>query len=86
VGLGFRGEEGPTLDNTTVGTLISPNFWLGHFGINPKPTNFSAFQDPSPSYVTTLFEQGKTPSLAFGYTAGKRYRTCLPRPPMRLPC
>jgi hypothetical protein len=75
VGLGIKGEEGPTLDNTTVGTLISPNFWLGHFGVNPKPTNFSAFTDPSPSYMTTLYEQNKTPSLAFGYTAGQRYRT-----------
>lgn len=75
VGLGLRGQEGPTLDNTTIGTLISPNFWLGHLGINPKPTNFSAFTEPSPSYVTMLYEQSKTPSLAFGYTAGKRYRT-----------
>jgi hypothetical protein len=82
VGLGLKGEEGPTLDNTTVGTLISPNFWLGHLGINPKPTNFSAFVEPSPSYMTKLFEQNKMPSLAFGYTAGKRYRTFLAHPPM----
>lgn len=73
VGLGLKGEEGPTLDNTTVGTLISPNFWLGHFGVNPKPTNFSAFVDPAPSYMSTLFNQSLLPSLAFGYTAGKRY-------------
>ncbi|KAF2683217.1 acid protease [Lentithecium fluviatile CBS 122367] len=73
VGLGLKGEEGPTLDNTTVGTLISPNFWLGHFGVNPKPTNFSAFVEPSPSYMTLLYEGGQLPSLAFGYTAGKRY-------------
>lgn len=73
VGLGLKGEEGPTLPNTTVGTLISPNFWLGHFGVNPKPTNFSAFVDPSPSYMSMLFNQSLLPSLSFGYTAGKRY-------------
>ena len=62
-----------TVKNTTIGTLISPNFWLGHFGVNPKPTNFSSFADPSPSYMTLLFEQKKIPSLSFGYTAGAPY-------------
>ncbi|PSN71947.1 acid protease [Corynespora cassiicola Philippines] len=74
VGLGLPGEEGPTLKNTTVGTLITPNFWLGHFGLNPKPTNFSAFTEPSPSYMTYLFEQKHIPSVSFGYTAGQQYR------------
>ncbi|KAF2202524.1 acid protease [Delitschia confertaspora ATCC 74209] len=74
VGIGYLGERGPTLKNTTVGALITPNFWLGHFGLNPKPTNFSAFEDPSPSYMTQLFQQNMIPSLSFGYTAGARYR------------
>ncbi|KAF2475298.1 acid protease [Lindgomyces ingoldianus] len=73
VGLGHPGEEGPTLKNTTVGTLVTPNFWLGHFGLNAKPTNFSAFTDPSPSYMTYLFQQNLIPSLSFGYTAGAQY-------------
>ena len=75
VTLGGMGEETATLKNTTVGTIISPNFWLGHFGINPKPTNFTAFTNPSPSYLSMLFEQKQIPSLSFGYTAGNRYRT-----------
>lgn len=83
VGLGLPGEEGPTLDNTTVGTLISPNFWLGHFGVNPKPTNFSAFVDPSPSYMSILFAQKKIPSLSFGYTAGSQYRKSYTRDEQR---
>lgn len=74
VGLGNTAQEGPTLKNTTIGTLISQNFWLGHFGINPKPTNFSAFSDPSPSYLTYLFEGNQIPSLSWGYTAGAAYR------------
>ncbi|KAF2249843.1 acid protease [Trematosphaeria pertusa] len=73
VGLGLPGEEGPTMLNTTVGTLISPNFWLGHFGVNPKPTNFSAFTDASPSYMTMLFDQKQIPSVSVGYTAGAQY-------------
>ena len=75
VGLGLPGEEGPTLQNTTVGTLISSDFWLGHFGVNPKPTNFTNFTDPSPSYMSLLFEQNLIPSVSFGYTAGAQYRT-----------
>ncbi|KAF2186166.1 acid protease [Zopfia rhizophila CBS 207.26] len=74
VGFGHPGEEGPTLKNTTVGTLITSNFWLGHFGVNPKSTNFSAFEDPSPSYMTYLFRNNLIPSISFAYTAGARYR------------
>lgn len=76
VGLGLPGEEGlkDPLPNMTVGTIISSDFWLGHFGVNPKPTNFTNFTDPSPSYMTTLFEQNHIPSVSFGYTAGAQYR------------
>lgn len=74
VGLGSLGELGPMIKNCTVGTHISTDFWLGHFGVNPKPTNFSQFSDPSPSWMTYAFEQGHIPSVSFGYTAGARYR------------
>lgn len=74
VGLGLPGEQGPTVANTTIGTLVSANFWLGHIGVHPKPTNFSAFEAPIPSYMTDLFTQKSIPSLSFGYTAGAQYR------------
>jgi hypothetical protein len=74
VGIGYPGERGPTIKNVTIGALITPNFWLGHFGLHPKPTNFSAFEEPSPSYMTYLFKNKLIPSISFGYTAGARYR------------
>ena len=74
VGLGQPGEEGPTLHNQTIGTLITDNFWLGYFGIDPKPTNFSTFADPTPSYMTNLFTSKQIPSVSWGYTAGAQYR------------
>ncbi|KAF2623815.1 acid protease [Macroventuria anomochaeta] len=80
VGLGIPGEEGPTVDNTTIGTLKNSNFWLGQLGLHPKPTNFSAdllSTPPVPSYMTRLFEQGNIPSLSFGYTAGVQYHDTL---------
>jgi hypothetical protein len=77
VGLGLPGEKGPSVQNTIIGTLVSANFWIGHLGMHPKPTNFSAFEDPVPSFMTSLFEQKGLPSMSFGYTAGSQYRTLL---------
>ncbi|KAL2349943.1 peptidase aspartic [Cryomyces antarcticus] len=74
VGLGGVGEGGPTLKNMTVGGLAVNDFYLGIFGVNPKPTNFTSFAEGSPSYITTLRDQNLIPSVSFGYIAGARYR------------
>ncbi|KXS94498.1 hypothetical protein AC578_4504 [Pseudocercospora eumusae] len=74
VALGGVGEGGPTLKNTTVGGLAVEHFYLGVLGVNPKPTNFTTFNQGSPSYMTLLKEQNYIPSLSFGYTAGAQYR------------
>jgi len=74
VGLGGEGEGGPTLANTTIGGFAVEDFYLGIFGINPKPTNFTNFNEPSPSYMSQLKVQGQIPSVSFGYTAGAHYR------------
>lgn len=73
VAMGFPGEEGPSTMNSTIGTLVSSNFWLGHIGVHHKPTNFSASEAPIPSYMMNLFDQGSIPSKSFGYTAGAQY-------------
>lgn len=74
VGLGGEGENGPTIKNTTVGGLAVEDFYLGVFGLNPTPTNFSSFNAPSTSYMTLLKEQKYIPSTSAGYTAGAQYR------------
>lgn len=74
VGLGGAGEAGPTLQNTTVGAMAVNSFYMGIFGVNPKPTNFTTFNDGSSSYMTLLKEQNYIPSVSFGYTAGAPYR------------
>jgi hypothetical protein len=79
VGLGRAGETGPSVQNTTIGTLVTANFWLGHIGVHSKSTNFSVFEESVPSYMTTLFDQKSIPSLSFGYTAGALYRKLVPR-------
>ena len=74
VGLGMEGEGGPSLLHTTVGALAVEDFYLGIFGINPKPTNWSNYDEGSPSYMTLLKQQNYIPSVSFGYTAGAKYR------------
>lgn len=80
VTLGGQGDGGPTLRNTTVGGLGAEDFWYGHFGLHPKPTNFTSYLDPAPSYMSLLREANLIPSISFGYTAGAQYRVYLPLP------
>jgi len=77
VSLGGIGEGGPTLRNTTVGAVAWESFYLGVFGLNPKPTNWTSYENSSPSYMTQLKEQNLIPSVSFGYTAGAPYRMFL---------
>jgi hypothetical protein len=76
VGLGYPGESGVTLKDQTVGAVATQQFYFGHFGINPKPTNFTNFTSQSPSFMTTLKDQSLIPSVSWGYTAGAIYREC----------
>lgn len=74
VTLGGLGEGGTTLLNTTVGAFALTDFYLGNFGLNPKPTNWTSYEDAAPSYMTQLKGQNLIPSVSFGYTAGAQYR------------
>ena len=56
-------------------TLItSPDFIVGVLGLNPRPTNFTTFNDRATSLLSLLYEQNKIPSLSFSYNAGAKYR------------
>ena len=53
VGLGWDSSGGPTLNHTVVASVIDKTYFLGQFGISPRPTNFtvsnynsSALTDP----------------------------------------
>ena len=49
-------------------------FYFGVFGLNPRPTNFTDYNDPAPSYMSNLKAQNLIPSLSWSYTAGNQYR------------
>ena len=74
VGLGIDSSAGPTLTGQVVAGIVTTDFYLGNFGINPQPTNFSNFEDPWPSFFQTLKDKSLIPSLSYSYTAGNQYR------------
>ena len=74
VGLGWQGSGGPSLDQQIVGGIATKEFYLGMFGLNPRPTNFSTFDNPVPSYMANLKQENLVPSLSWSYTAGNQYR------------
>ncbi|KAL9632972.1 MAG: hypothetical protein Q9204_003587 [Flavoplaca sp. TL-2023a] len=74
VALGWPGSDGPSLDHQIVAGIAAKEFYLGHFGLNPRPSNFTNFSDPVPSYLSSLKDQSMIPSLSWAYTAGNQYR------------
>lgn len=70
------GLLGPSLANQTVaGIATAEPFYLGIFGLNGQPVNYTTLGNYSaPSYLTRLKDQKKIPSLSWSYTAGAIYR------------
>lgn len=55
--------------------MITTPYWIvGELGLNPRPTNFTTFNDRATSLLTLLYEQNKIPSLSYSYNAGAKYR------------
>lgn len=74
VALGWQGSGGPTLKNQTVAGIATKDYFMGLFGISPRPSNFTNFNHPIPSYVQNLRNQSLIPSTSWAYTAGNPYR------------
>lgn len=74
VALGWQGSGGPSLDQQIVAGIATKEFYLGTFGLDPRPSNFSDFDDPTSSYLSNLKQRSLIPSLTWGYTAGNQYR------------
>ena len=74
VGIGWQGSGGPVLEHQVVAGIATEDFWLGLFGLTPRPTNFTDFNNPQPSFMETLKNKSLIPSLSWAYTAGAQYR------------
>ncbi|KAK5136542.1 hypothetical protein LTR08_002886 [Meristemomyces frigidus] len=71
--LDWQGSGGPTYSHSTIFIIADSQYWLGQFGLNPRPTNFSNFVDPQISFLQALKSNNTIPSLSYGYTAGNQY-------------
>ena len=59
---------------TSTGIFELKEFFLGILGVNPRSTNFTTFDDPVPSFLSSLKQNKMIPSLSWSYTAGNQYR------------
>ena len=74
VGLEIENSGGLTFPHQVVAGIATKDYYLGQFGLGPKSSNFTTFEDPIPSYMRNLTDQNMITSLSFGYTAGAKYR------------
>ena len=74
VGLGIQNSNGPTLTHQLVAGIATKDFYLGEFGLGPKPANLTSYDEPIPTYMSNLVDQRLIPSHSFGYTAGAKYQ------------
>ncbi|GAB7352318.1 hypothetical protein MBLNU459_g2766t3 [Dothideomycetes sp. NU459] len=72
--LGWQGSGLPSVQHSTIASLATFDYWLGIFGLNPQPANFTTLNDPQPSFMTQLKNNNTIPSVAWAYTAGNQYR------------
>lgn len=74
VGLQLPNSGGVSLQHQIVAGIATKSFLFGVFAIGPKPTNFTSFNNPQPSFLYSLRNQSIIPSLLWGYTAGASYQ------------
>lgn len=74
IGFGYPNTPDFQLEHQILGGIAIKDYYLGVFGLSPRPTNFSSYADPQPSFMASAKKAGLIPSLSFGYTAGAPYR------------
>ena len=78
LGVGTAGDTSDDLDGQVIAALATKDYDVGFLGLTDHPTNFTAFDDPRPSFLSTLKAKNKIPSLSFAYSAGAQYRMTSP--------
>lgn len=78
LGLGPAGDTSDDLDGQVIAALATKDYDVGFLGVTDHPTNFTAFDDPHASFLSSLKAKSKIPSLSFAYSAGAQYRMTSP--------
>lgn len=93
IALGYPGSGAISVENQLLATIATMDFYIATWGIAPRPTNLSrsdsdlATFTPEDSYQSLLSKlkgENKISSLAYGYTAGARYRRSSRNAPCRI--
>lgn len=74
LGSGAAGDTSDDLNGQVIAALATKDYDVGILGVTDHPTNFTAFDDPHPSFLSSLKAKSKIPSLSFAYSAGAQYR------------
>ena len=72
--LGLPGTGAPALKSQMIAGIATKDFYIGLWGLGPRPTNLTSLNNPQPSLMSNLKESGLVPSISYGYTAGAQYR------------
>ena len=72
--LDWEGSGGPSLQHQIVAGIATKDFYMGLFGVNPRPSNFTNYDNAVPSFMSNLKNKSMIPSLTYGYTSGNQYR------------
>ncbi|KAK5018534.1 hypothetical protein LTR16_000566 [Cryomyces antarcticus] len=71
VTLGWYGEG---VEKQVVQGFATKDFYLGSLGISPYAVNITTINDPHPSLLGALKDNGQVPSISWAYTAGAFYQ------------
>lgn len=72
LGISSKSNGNVTLDHQVVAAIATKDFYLGNLGLSPRAVNQNIDQQSS-SFLKSLKDQNKIPSLSYGYTAGAAY-------------
>lgn len=72
LGISSKSNGNVTLDKQVVAAIATKDFYLGNLGLSPRAVNQNIDQQSS-SFLKSLKDQNKIPSLSYGYTAGAAY-------------
>jgi hypothetical protein len=73
-GMGSSQDHNETkVEQLAVAAYGTPDFWVGQLGLSMFPIIVGETERPH-SLLARLKEEGKVPSLSFGYQAGAPYR------------
>ena len=62
----------PTIQDSVIQGFATKDFYMGALGLAARAINVTNFNEPQPSVLQALRNQGSIPSLSWGYTAGSQ--------------